>query len=100
MAMGDLVLTEDEINPVLSQLELGGIQQTALHNHLLFETPHVMYLHFSGQGDPVHLARALHAAVILTKTPLTSPAPSPTRPLDLDTAHPDAIRGFRGSAIT
>ncbi len=98
MAMGDLVLTEDEINPVLSQLELGGIQQTALHNHLLFETPHVMYLHFSGQGDPVHLARALHAALILTKTPLTAPAPSPTSPLDLDTAQLDAILGYRGKA--
>ena len=55
MAMGDLVLTEDEINPVLSALQQGGIEQTALHNHLLFETPHVMYLHFEGQGDPVQL---------------------------------------------
>ncbi len=98
MAMGDLVLTEDEINPVLSALQQGGIEQTALHNHLLFETPHVMYLHFGGQGDPVHLARALHAALILTKTPLTAPAKSPTSPLDLDTTQLDAIVGYHGKA--
>ncbi len=98
MMMGDLVLTEDEINPVLSELQQGGIQQTALHNHLLFETPHVMYLHFSGQGNPVQLARALHAALVLTKTPLTAPASSPTSALDLDTTQLDAIVGYRGKA--
>ena len=98
MAMGDLVLTEDEINPVLSELEQGGIQQTALHNHLLFETPHVMYLHIGGQGDPIQLARAIHAALLLTKTPLTAPAPSQTSPLDLDTTQLDAIVGYHGKA--
>jgi hypothetical protein len=98
MAMGDLVLTEDEINPVLSALQQGGIEQTALHNHLLFETPHVMYLHFEGQGDPVQLARRLHAALVLTKTPLTAPASSPTSPLDLDTAQLDTILGYHGKA--
>src|SRR5262249_28919413 len=62
MVMGDLVLTEDEVNPVISQLQQGTIQQTALHNHLLFETPQVMYLHIGGQSDPVQLAHAIHAA--------------------------------------
>jgi hypothetical protein len=98
MVMGDLVLTEDEINPVLSALQQGGIEQTALHNHLLFETPHVMYLHFEGQGDPVQLARRLHAALALTKTPLTAPATSPTSQLDLDTAQLDTILGYHGKA--
>ena len=98
MAMGDLVLTEDEINPVLSALQQGGIEQTALHNHLLFETPHVMYLHFGGQGNPVQLARTLHAALILTRTPLSAPASRPTSSLDLDTAQLDAIVGYHGKA--
>ena len=98
MAMGDLVLTEDEINPVISELQQGGIGQTALHNHLLFETPHVMYLHFGGQGDPVQLARVLHSALALTKTPLTAPSPSQPSPVDLDTAQLDTILGYHGKA--
>src|SRR5215471_7066592 len=88
-AMGDLVLTEDEINPVLSALQ-GGIQQTALHNHLLFEKPHVMYMHFKAQGDPVQVARTLHAALNLTSTPFTAP-PNSTSPLGLNTTQLDAI---------
>lgn len=98
MVMGDLVLTEDEINPVISQLQQGGIQQTALHNHLLFETPRVMYLHIGGQGDPVQLARAIHAALLLTKTPLSTPAPGQPGPIDLDTKQLDAILGYHGKA--
>lgn len=96
MVMGDLVLTEDEINPVISQLQQGGVQQTALHNHLLFETPHVMYLHIGGEGDPVQLARAIHAALVLTKTPLATPAPGQPGPLDLDTKQLDTILGYHG----
>lgn len=96
--MGDLVLTEDEINPVISQLEHGGIEQTALHNHLLFETPRVMYLHIGGQGDPVHLAQVIHAALRLTKTPMSTSAPGQPGPLDLDTKQLDAILGYHGKA--
>lgn len=98
MVMGDLVLTEDEINPVISQLQQGGIELTALHNHLLFEQPRVMYLHIGGQGDPVSLARAIHAALALTETPLGAPAASQPGPLDLDTKQLDAIVGFHGKA--
>jgi len=53
MFMGDLVLTQDEVSPVLLKLQQGGIDLAALHNHLLGETPRIMYLHVSGHGDPV-----------------------------------------------
>jgi hypothetical protein len=58
-AMGDLVLTESEAGTVMTKLQQGGIEQTAVHNHLLHETPRVMYMHIRGQGDPVKLAEAL-----------------------------------------
>src|SRR5258708_36892700 len=73
---GDLVLTQAEINPVISKLFDGGLQITALHNHLIDETPHVMYVHYWGQGSEASLATALHAALETTKTPLTA-APAP-----------------------
>lgn len=72
--MGDLVLTEDEINPVMSKLAEGQIAITALHNHLLRSQPTTMYMHVAGDGDPVKLARALHEALSLTKTPMASAA--------------------------
>jgi hypothetical protein len=77
MVMGDLVLSEDEVGPVMQKLQQGGIQQTALHNHLLHETPRVMYMHVSGHGDPAKIATALRAALALTGTP-TLPSPAPT----------------------
>ena len=67
---GDLVLLESEINPVISKLQDGGLQITALHNHLIDETPHLMYLHYWGQGSEAALAKALRAALETTKTPL------------------------------
>jgi hypothetical protein len=73
---GDLVLTQAEVNPVISKLYDGGLQITALHNHLIDETPHVMYLHYWGQGAEATLATALRAALATTKTPLTA-APAP-----------------------
>ncbi len=69
IAHGDLVLLQDEINPVISRLQDGGIEITALHNHLINESPHVMYLHVWGHGNEVDLARAIGAAVALTKIP-------------------------------
>ena len=69
MVMGDIVLTEDEVNPVISRLQQGGIEQTGLHNHILHESPRVMYMHIGGHGDPVKLAEAISAALKLTKTP-------------------------------
>jgi hypothetical protein len=69
MVMGDLVLTEDEVEPVMMKLQGGGIQESALHNHLLGESPHVMYMHIASHGDPVQMAKAIHEALALTKTP-------------------------------
>lgn len=87
MAMGDLVLTDDEVSAVMKALQAGGIQQTALHNHLLNETPHVMYMHISAHGDAPQIARAVHDALALSKTPLGA-APPPAAPSagDLDTS--------------
>ncbi len=69
MVMGDLVLTESEVEPVMMKLQEEGIQETAVHNHLLHETPRVMYMHIEGHGNAVKMAKAIHDAVALTKTP-------------------------------
>jgi hypothetical protein len=95
MAMGDLVLTEDEVNDVISALQAGGIEQSALHNHLLGESPGVLYLHFSGHGDAVAIARTLRAALERTKTPVQPPS-SAAPPPDLPAAEMDRILGFTG----
>lgn len=101
MLMGDLVLLESEIAPVIGQLQEGGIEQTALHNHLLHESPHVMYLHLAGRGTPARLAGAIHAALGLTGTPLGTPpaappAATPEATLGIDTAQIGAILGYHG----
>ena len=95
MAMGDLVLLESEVGPVMTKLREGGIEQTALHNHLLHETPPVIYLHIRGQGDPIKIASAIHSAVTLTRTPLGTASGNPER-LDLDTAQISQILGRTG----
>ena len=97
MAMGDLVLTENEVNEVISALQAGGIEQSALHNHVLGETPRVMYLHFGAHGDAVALARTLRSALERTKTPLQPPASSAAAP-DLPAAEMDRVLGFSGKA--
>src|SRR5215831_13833841 len=95
MAMGDLVLTEDEVSPVMMKLQQGGIEQTALHNHVLGETPRVMYMHIIGHGDPVKMAQAIHDALALSKTPFAAPgatAPAggaPAQDLGIDTKQID-----------
>jgi hypothetical protein len=99
MAMGDLVLTADEIAPVMQKLQEGGIEQSALHNHIPDPTPTILYMHISGQGDPVKMATAIRAAIALTKTPLTAPTPTsaPTMPdLTIDTKQIDKILGATG----
>jgi len=98
MAMGDLVLLESEVTPVMDALQKGGIQQSALHNHLIGESPHVMYMHFDGHGDAAKLAQTLHDALALTKTPMgPMPAPPATPPaIDLPTADLDRIIGRPG----
>src|SRR5262249_15578476 len=78
---GDLVVLEDEINLVVSKLEEGGVGVSALHNHLLHETPRVMYIHFEGRGDEVEMAKGIREALALTKSPLVSTASGPeTKP--------------------
>jgi len=94
MVMGDLVLLEAEVNPVISALQAGGIEQSAVHNHLIGESPRVMYVHFSGHGDAAKLARTLHEALALTKTPM-GPAPPPSAP-ELEIADLDPIMHSKG----
>src|SRR5438874_9897095 len=88
MAIGDLVLTEDEDNSVMRELQTSGIEQTAVHNHLLNETPHVVYMHILAHGDAVRIARSIHEALALTKTPLNPPSavsPATAAATDIDT---------------
>ena len=95
--MGDLVLTESEVGPVMQKLEDSSIEITALHNHLLNESPRIMYMHIHGQGDAVKLATSLHDALALTKTPQAAPAPSgPPPDLGFDAKQLDAILGQTG----
>src|SRR5438445_12960606 len=67
MVMGDLVLTEDEVTPVLTKLQEGGVEQTALHNHVLHESSRVMYMHINAMVDAGKIAKAIHDAIALTK---------------------------------
>src|SRR3989442_766753 len=86
MLMGDLVLLESEVGPVVDALQRGGIDQTALHNHLVGEMPHVMYLHISGRGRAAALATAVHDALARTRTPPAAAAPTSAPAFSLDTA--------------
>ena len=95
MVMGDLVLLESEVNRVISILQDGGIEQSAVHNHLMSESPRVMYVHFEGHGDAVKLATTLHRALEATKTPFDSAAASSTS-IDLPTADLDRIMRASG----
>lgn len=98
MLMGDLVLTEDEVSPVMLKLMQSGIEITALHNHLIRATPATLYLHVRGHGDPVKLATVLRTALAESKTPFNAAAPTPTQAaqIDLDTAKLDQILGAKG----
>lgn len=96
MLMGDLVLTEEEIEPVMLKLQQEGIEQTSIHNHLLGETPHIVYMHIAGHGDAVKLATSLSAALALTKTPPASPAPAASSEIDLNTKGVEQVLGYAG----
>ena len=76
VAMGDLVLLGSEVEPVLGELETGGFDILAIHNHLIDETPRVIYIHFHGHGDPAVLAKTLKVALARTKTPPPGKAPA------------------------
>jgi Domain of Unknown Function (DUF1259) len=97
MVMGDLVLTQEEIEPVMKKLLEGGIEVSALHNHLLRASPLPFYMHISGHGEPVALAHAIHEALVLSHTPLGNPPAAATEAnLDLDTAMLDRTLGANG----
>src|SRR5215203_4351595 len=95
MVMGDLVLTEDEYNPVIDRLQEGGIEQTAIHKHLLNESPAVWWTHIHGRGDPVELAQTIRAALDLSGTPL-SESGGGSQDLGIDTERLDEIIGHTG----
>ena len=99
MVMGDLVLLETEIKPVMTKLVDGGLDITAVHNHLLRANPATFYMHVGGHGDPAKMAAAIRAALTESKTPLAPPAPPAAAPaIDLDTAQLDQIIGVKGQA--
>ena len=99
MVMGDLVLLETEINPVMAKLIEGGIEITAVHNHLLRANPETFYMHIGGHGDPVKMAEVIRSALALSKTPFAPPAaPAPAPAIDLDIAQLDQIIGAKGQA--
>src|SRR3954463_1251148 len=100
--MGDLVLTQDEVNPVMSALLDNGLEATALHNHFFWDEPRMFYMHVHGHGSPAELARKVKPALDLigkssnrpAATPASTPAaaPAPT----LDTAKIAQVTGHQG----
>jgi len=97
MVMGDLVLLDTEIAPVMTKLIENGIEITAIHNHVLRGSPATYYLHIGGHGDPVKLATAIRAGLAESKTPLTAPTPGIPPVLDLNTDQIDQIIGVKGT---
>lgn len=99
MLMGDLVLTETELNAVMASVLASGMTVTAIHNHLLNSRPSTLYMHVGGHGDPVKLATGLRAALEASATPLAMPTPPaagiPDK-IDLDTAKLDQTLGRKG----
>jgi hypothetical protein len=98
MVMGDLVLLEAEINPVMLKLIEGGLEITAVHNHLLRASPATFYMHVGGHGDPAKMASAIHDALAVSKTPLAPPTAATPAAVDLDTAQLDQLIGAKGQA--
>jgi hypothetical protein len=101
MMMGDLVLLENEITPVMTAAIENGLEITAVHNHILRAQPLTFYMHVSGHGDPVKLANALRAALAASKTPLAAPAPAAAAAADpgFDTTEMDRIIGVKGNLV-
>jgi hypothetical protein len=100
MVMGDLVLLETEINPVMTKLLEGGLDVTAVHNHILRASPATFYMHVGGHGDPVKMATVIRSALAASSTPFEAPATTagPAPAVDLDTAKLDQIMGVKGKA--
>jgi len=96
MTMGDLVLLAPEVNPVVRALQAGGLDVLAIHNHLIGESPQVVYVHFGGHGPAGRVAEALRSALEATKTPLAPPpAPGPG-PSAEETAAFDKVQAVMG----
>jgi murein DD-endopeptidase MepM/ murein hydrolase activator NlpD len=98
MIMGDLVLPENEIDPVISQIIAYGLEISALHNHLLYELPRIMYLHISGIGDAVKLAQGIKNVFSATQTPLTGHPASQTLPPEYWSTV-EGIMGKKGNRV-
>jgi hypothetical protein len=100
VVMGDVVLTEDEINPVMSKVLAGGIAVTAVHNHLLRAQPATFYMHVEGHGDAVRLASTLHDALAVSRTPLAAPggAAAAAKP-DLEVEQIEQVLGRKGNVV-
>jgi hypothetical protein len=96
MVMGDLVLTEDEVAPVTAKLQAAGLQQTAIHNHVLHETPRVVYMHVSGHGPLAQLATALRGALSVTKLPPAAGSPKPSGLAELNQKRIEEALGSEG----
>jgi len=100
MVMGDLVLLETEITPVMTKLLAGGLEITAIHNHVLRASPATFYMHVGGHGDPEKMAAIIRSALSASNTPFDAPATTagPAPAVDLDTAKLDQIIGVKGTA--
>jgi hypothetical protein len=100
MVMGDLVLLETEITPVMTKLLDGGLDITAIHNHILRASPATFYMHVGGHGDPEKMAAVIRAALSASNTPFDPPATTagPAPAIDLDTAKLEQIMGVKGTA--
>jgi hypothetical protein len=98
MVMGDLVLLESEVNPVMAKLLEGGLDITAIHNHLLRANPATFYMHVGGTGDPVKMAEVIKTALAQSKTPPPATPPATPPAVDLDMAQLDQIMGVKGQA--
>ncbi len=93
---GDLAVLERELNPVISKLTEKGIGIAAIHNHLIYENPKIVYIHFLGHGNEVNLAKGLKEALKVTGTPLTSVAAG-TEEKSETAKKIEEILGFHGS---
>jgi len=96
MTMGDLVLLADEVNPVVRALQAGGLDVLAIHNHLIGESPQVIYVHFGGHGPAEQVAKALRTALDTTKTPLAPAAATPPTPSAAETAAYETVQTVLG----
>jgi hypothetical protein len=98
VVMGDLVLTEGEVNPVMAKLLESGIEITAVHNHLLRASPATYYMHVHGHGDPAAMATTIRAALAESATPFGAPTTPPAQAaqIELDTDKLDQTIGVKG----